>query len=146
MVQESIATPICLDESLTSVSQADVALELQSCRYLNVQPGRAGGLTAAVAIHDAARQNNVPCFVGAMPQSAIGTRINLALAAKENFTYPADYFPTAEILAEDVAEPLVPERTGDGPMQIALWSGPGVGIEPNTKSLERLSIAQSNIA
>ena len=146
MVQESVSTPICLDESVTSVEAADMALELESCRYMNVQPGRAGGLTPAVAIHDLARKQGVACLVGAMPQSAIGTRLALALAAKKNFTYPADYFPSDDVLAEDLAEPLLPQRGGDDPaMRIALWSEPGIGIEPHAELLEQSSIEQAKI-
>lgn len=146
MVQESVSTPICLDESVTSIEAADMALELESCRYMNVQPGRAGGLTPAVAIHDLAQKQGAACLVGAMPQSAIGTRLALALAAKTNFTYPADYFPSDDVLAEDLARPLLPRREGDdGTMRIALWSEPGIGIEPHAALLEKSTITQARI-
>ena len=113
MVQESLRTPICLDESITSLAQAEMAMELHSCKYVNLKPGRVGGLTPAVAIHDLCHEHCTPCYVGAMPQSAIGGRIGFALAAKENCTYPADFFPSDQILAEDIAEPLLPAKDAD---------------------------------
>jgi len=146
MAQESISTPICLHESISSVDQAEMALELKSCKYMNIEPGRVGGLTPAVAIHDLCRNENARCFVGAMPQSAVGRRIGLALAAKEHFSYPADYFPAAEALEADLAEPLPPKRQKDGgTLQIPLWSEPGIGIEPNVQTLKEFSIAKTRV-
>ena len=146
MVQESVSTPLCLHESITSVDQADMALELKSCKYMNIEPGRVGGLTPALAIHDLCQEQEVPCFVGAMPQSAVGTRIGLALAARDNFTLPADYFPAGDTLQHDIAEPLSPSRAeADGAMQVALWSEPGIGIDPDAELLERFAVAKARI-
>lgn len=146
MVQDSVQTPICLDEGVTTVAQAEMALELKSCRYMNLKPGRVGGLTPAVAIHDACDENGVSCFAGAMPQSAIGARISLALAAKANCTYPADFFPSDQILEQDLAEPLLPARhQADGKMRITLWLEPGVGVEPDPRLLEEFCIARVKV-
>ncbi len=146
MVQDTIRTPVCLDEAVTTPAQAEMALELKSCRYLNLKPGRVGGLTPAVAIHDACQQNSVPCFVGAVPQTAVATRLGLALAAKANCTYPADYFPAEQLLEQDLAAPLLPApRPTDGTMQIPLWSEPGLGIEPQADLLAKLSLQQAKL-
>jgi len=146
MLQETVRTPVCLDESITTVAQAEMALELKSCQYMNLKPGRVGGLSAAVKIHDLCRAAGVPCFVGAPPQSAIGARHALALAAKENCTCPADYFPAAEVLETDLAEPLLPERDAeDNILRINLWTEPGIGVEPNTELLEKHCLAQATI-
>ncbi|OHB69591.1 MAG: o-succinylbenzoate synthase [Planctomycetes bacterium RBG_13_63_9] len=146
MVQETIRTPICLDESITTVAQAEMALELHSCKFINLKPGRVGGLTPAVAIHDACRQADVACWIAAMPQSAIGVRAALALAAMANCTYPADYFPSDEVLEQDLAEPLLPARAApDGKMQIRLWTEPGLGISPDAGRLDRFCIARAEV-
>jgi O-succinylbenzoate synthase len=144
MVQETVRTAICLDEGVTTPAQAEMALDLKSCRYMNLEPGRVGGLTPAVAIHDACQENHVCCFVGAMPQSAVGARIGLALAAKANCTYPADFLPTNEFLEQDLAEPLLPARDETaGKMQVRLWSQPGLGVEPEAGLLERFCVARA---
>jgi O-succinylbenzoate synthase len=147
MVQEAVRTPVCLDESIATVRQADMALELESCRYVNLKPGRVGGLTPAVQIHDLCHDHCVPCYVGASPQSAVGARIGLALAAKPNCTYPADFFPSRDLLAADLAEPLLPERDpGNGVQRVRLASEPGIGIEPDAGELERLSLARAVVS
>ena len=146
MVQEAVRTPICLDEAICTPDQAGMALELHSGQYLNIKPGRVGGLTPAMAIHDAAHEACVPCWVGAMPQTAIGTRIGLALAAKPNFTYPTDFLPPEEHLEHDLAEPLLPVRDdADGPLRVRLWSEPGIGVEPDPGRLEEFCLARAKL-
>ena len=146
MVAETIRTPICLDEAITTPHQAEMALDLHSGKYVNLKAGRVGGLTPAIEIHDACQEHGVACFVGATPQTAVGMRLGLALAAKTNCTYPADYYSIAELLQTDVAPPLVPVRdSSDGLLRVPLWSEPGIGVEPDPAVLEEFSIARARL-
>jgi O-succinylbenzoate synthase len=145
MVQETIRTPVCLDESITTPEQADMAIELHSGKYVNVKPGRVGGLTPAVAVHDGCHDGCIPCWVGGMPQSAIGARLGIALAAKPNFSYPADFFASGELFAQDVAEPPVPVRKDDGVLRVPLWTEPGIGVLPDRDVLKKLCLAGATI-
>ena len=106
-LQKQIKTPICLDESITHVRAAEQATESQSCQYVNVKPGRVGGLTNAVAIHDACQKSGIPCWVGGMLESAVGAAHCVALATLDNFTYPADIFPSSRFYHEDLSDPTV---------------------------------------
>src|SRR5207253_10083783 len=65
-LQSQIRTPICLDESITSVDRARQALAVGACGYVNIKPGRVGGLTNAVAIHNLCHRQGIPCWVGGM--------------------------------------------------------------------------------
>ena len=91
MLQESLRTPICLDESIASPLHAEMALDLKSCRHVNLKAGRVGGLTAALAILDACQAAEVSCWGGAAAQSAIGARADLALAACAEFRIPGRF-------------------------------------------------------
>ena len=51
-LQAKLTTSICLDESITSPERAKHALELESCRLINIKIGRVGGYSQALAIHD----------------------------------------------------------------------------------------------
>jgi O-succinylbenzoate synthase len=145
MVQETLRTPLCLDESITTPEQADIALELHSAQYINLKPGRVGGLTPALAIHDACHANCVPCWVGAMPQSAIGMRIGFALAAKPNCTYPTDA-PFEPLLSEDLAPmPELIRADKEGTLQVKLWSDPGLGVEPEMAFLEKCTLQRAKV-
>jgi o-succinylbenzoate synthase len=42
-LQKIIETPVCLDESIRSEGDLELALELGSCRIVNIKPGRVGG-------------------------------------------------------------------------------------------------------
>lgn len=143
---QSIRTPICLDESINSVARAEQALDLESCRWVNIKPGRVGGLTPALAIHNLCRQAGVPCWVGGMLESAIGARVCIALAMLDNFTYPADIFPSSAFYRQDLATPAIELVTGpDGSPQVAALDLPGTGAEPNLDLLERMTRARAKI-
>lgn len=145
-LQAAIRTPICLDESINSVARAEQALDLQSCRWINIKPGRVGGLTPAVRIHNLARSAGVPCWVGGMLESAVGARICAALAMLDNFTYPADIFPSSRFYRQDLGRPEL-ELTGgpDGSPQVSLAETPGIGAEPDPALLEKLCVARAAI-
>jgi len=51
-LQKEIRTAICLDESIRSAEDARRALDLGSCRIVNIKPGRVGGFAASLAVHD----------------------------------------------------------------------------------------------
>ena len=51
-LQKELKTPICLDESIHSLEDTRKAIELGSCKIINIKIGRVGGLTEAKKIHD----------------------------------------------------------------------------------------------
>lgn len=106
-LQRNIQTAVCLDESICSLDRVKKAIELQSCRYVNIKPGRVGGLTVAKKIHDACQQAGIPCWVGGMLESAVGQGLLISLSMLDNFKYPADIFPTSRFYHEDLGDPPV---------------------------------------
>jgi hypothetical protein len=81
-----------------------------------------------------------------MPQSAIAGRLGFALAAKQNCTCPSDFFPSDEILVEDIAEPLLPSKDPtDGRQRVSLWTAPGIGVEPDVALLAKFCLAHVKI-
>lgn len=143
-LQARIETPVCLDESITSLDRARQAIELGSCRYVNIKPGRVGGLNSALAIHDLCREHGIPCWVGGMLESAIGSRICTALAMLDNFTYPADIFPTSRFYARDLAQPPLDLITSSaGTPQVRCEDVPGIGAEPDAELLEEWCVQRA---
>ncbi|MFK7778750.1 MAG: o-succinylbenzoate synthase [Gimesia sp.] len=142
-LQEMIQTPICLDETITHPYRAQQAVDLKSCRYVNVKPGRVGGLTNAVKIHDLCQQAGIPCWVGGMLESATGASHCTALAMLDNFTYPADIFPSEKYYHEELAEfPLRLFNSAEGvPSVRAFEQLP----DPDLKRLESLTIQKKII-
>ena len=135
----SIATPICLDESITSLDRARHAIELGSCRWVNIKPGRVGGLTVARAIHDLCRDAGIPCWVGGMLESAVGAAHCIALATLDNFTYPADIFPSSRFYRADLADPPITlTRTPGQPPTVSAAEVPGIEPQPVAERLNEL--------
>lgn len=132
-----VRTPICLDESLTTVRRAEQAAALGSIRYFNIKPGRVGGLTNAVKIHNVGQAAGIPCWVGGMLESACGSAHCVALAMLDNFTYAADIFPSAKFYVEDLADPPLALETVDGLPSVR---ASGVLPEPDPQRLEKLTL------
>jgi len=145
-LQEAIRTPVCLDESINSVHRVEQALDLGSCRWVNIKPGRVGGLTVAVKIHNLCQAQGVGCWVGGMLESAVGARICTALAMLDNFTYPADIFPSATYYRRDLAQPGLTLTPGpDGAPQVQAPDVPGIGAEPDAEMLEKQCVQRATI-
>ena len=144
MLAEAIRTPICLDESITTLEQAEMAAELKSCQMINLKLGRLGGFTKALAINDFCRESEIGCYVGSDPQTAIGQRASLALAARDEFTYPTDYIPSDQYFEVDLAESIATDLV-DNCRCAKLWSEPGLGIVPDAEILERYTIEHARI-
>ncbi len=143
-LQRNLRTPVCLDESISHPDHAILALRLKSCQYVNIKPGRVGGLTNAVQIHNLCRQAGIPCWVGGMLESATGASLCVSLAMLDNFTYPADIFPSSRFYVEDLADsPLVLEKDSQGiPSVRALDRIP----DPHPGRLAKLTVQQATIS
>ncbi|MBA61951.1 MAG: o-succinylbenzoate synthase [Planctomycetaceae bacterium] len=138
-----IDTPICLDESVASYHLAKQALELGACTYVNIKPGRVGGLTVAKEIHDICQDAGVPCWVGGMLESATGSAICTALATLPNFTYPADIFPSDRYYQCDLSNERV-ELMQDEDQRPAISAFDSIP-EPNTDRLKEWCLQSATI-
>jgi O-succinylbenzoate synthase len=140
-LQSQIRTPVCLDESIIGLRQTEQAIRLASCRYINIKPGRVGGLTIAVKIHNACQAAGIPCWVGGMLESAVGAGQCVALAMLPNFTYPADIFPSSRFYHEDLADPpLELIRTSDNLPGVQPFA---VAPEPHPQRLARMAVQKA---
>jgi O-succinylbenzoate synthase len=135
-LQAKIRTPICLDESIRSAHDAAAALDLGSCRIINIKPGRVGGLLEAVRIHDVARERGAPVWIGGMLETGVGRAVNVALAALPGVTLPGDTSGSDRYFTEDVTEPF--DVSTDGTM--AVPAGPGIGVAPHGDRLEACTV------
>jgi O-succinylbenzoate synthase len=141
-LQKQIDTPVCLDESITSVRDFEWALQLKSCRVLNVKPGRVGGLSVAVKLHHMAQEAGIPCWVGSMLESGIGEGILIELATLNNFSYPGDLFPSNFHYRQDLTEPevVLKEDCTFAPSKI-----PGTPYKPVLERVEAVTLHHKTI-
>ncbi len=129
-----VATPICLDESITSAQAARDAIALGACRIVNIKPGRVGGYLEARRIHDACMERGVPVWMGGMLETGIGRAGNVAMAAMPDFTLPGDTSASDRYYHRDVTRPFV---LHDGRLKVP--EGPGLGVEVDLDYLESIT-------
>ncbi len=136
-LQRELKTPICLDESIHSAADARAAVELGSCRVINIKPGRVGGFSESKAIHDFCAGAGIPVWHGGMLESGIGRAGNVALASLPNFTLPGDISASRRYFKQDIVEP---EFVIDKDSMMAVPVGPGIGVEVLADRLEKVTV------
>jgi O-succinylbenzoate synthase len=137
---KKMRTPICLDESITSVKSAADAISLGALEIINIKPGRVGGYLEARRIHDLAKAHGKAVWCGGMLETGLGRAANAALAGLDGFTLPGDISASDRFFQQDITEPFMME---DG--RITIPTGPGIGVEPIPEVLERFTTARELI-
>ncbi len=137
-LQRRLATPLCLDESITTCERAADMIALESGRIVNIKPGRVGGFAEAKAIHDLCQQHAIPVWCGGMLESGVGRAYNVALASLPNFTIPGDVSPSARYWMRDIVSP---EWTMDAEGLVAVpRDRPGIGVDVDRDRVENLTV------
>jgi O-succinylbenzoate synthase len=137
-LQRRLATPLCLDESITGLASAEDMLALGSGRAVNLKPGRVGGLQQAIAIHDLCARADVALWCGGMLECGIGRAYNVALASLMGFTEPGDLSPSARYWARDVVRPAW-TMDAVGRVRVPL-DRPGLGVEVDVGFVDDLTV------
>ncbi|HEY6967842.1 MAG TPA: o-succinylbenzoate synthase [Candidatus Angelobacter sp.] len=142
-LQRQLKTRICLDEAIHNRRDAQAAIELGSCKIVNIKVGRVGGFSEAVAVHDVARQAGIPVWCGGMLESGIGRSHNVALSTLAGFTLPGDVSASKRYWKEDVIDPEV-EVSREG--FIKTPGVPGRGFKIKTDLIEKLTTKKKVLA
>ena len=139
LLQKELRTPICLDESIISPRHMRYAIEMEACRIVNIKPGRVGGLSQAVEVHDLCRQAGMPVWCGGMLETGIGRASNLAIASLPGFSLPGDISASDRYYTRDVTYErfkLNPDSTIDVP------TGPGLGVMVDASAIEAFAFGE----
>ncbi len=142
MLQQRLDTAICLDESIRNRRDALAAIEMESCRIINIKLGRVGGFSEAIAIHNATQERGIPVWCGGMLESGIGRSHNIAVSTLPNFSLPGDVSASSRYWAEDIIEP---EVTVTSKGEIHVPDTPGRGFEVRADLVERLAVRKEEI-
>jgi O-succinylbenzoate synthase len=142
MLQKRLETAICLDESIRNRRDALAAIDMESCRILNIKVGRVGGFSEAIAVHNVAAERGIPVWCGGMLETGIGRAHNIALSSLENFSLPGDVSASARYWAEDIIEP---EVTVSAKGEIAVPRGIGCGFAVRRDRIEALTVRRQTL-
>jgi O-succinylbenzoate synthase len=140
-LQKEMKTSICLDESIIGEDTARQALEMGSCRVINIKVGRVGGFVEARKIHDVCRREGVPVWCGGMLESGIGRAHNLHIASLPNFKLPSDLSASKRYYKEDLIDPPI-ELERDGTIKVP--EEPGIGVHPVEARIKRATLREES--
>jgi O-succinylbenzoate synthase len=139
-LQSQIKTAICLDECIYNTRHALTAIELKSCRIINIKLGRVSGHTEARLMQNACRTHGVAVWCGGMLESGIGRAHNIAMSTLPGFSLPGDVSASQRYWSEDIIEPPV-EVTAKGTIQVP--KTPGLGYAVKRELIERLTVRRN---
>lgn len=135
-LQAAMTTPICLDESIHSIEDARKAIDLGSCKIINIKIGRVGGLSESKRIHDLCNEKGIDVWCGGMLEAGVGRAHNIALTTLSQFTLPGDTAGSSRYWKKDIIEPEV--IVNDGVIQVP--DQPGIGYDIDEEALEQFTI------
>ncbi len=133
---EKVSTPICLDESVTTLESAEEAIGLGAARVINIKPGRVGGLHVAMDITRIAREAGVNVWVGGMLETGVGRAFNVALASQRQVDLPGDTSPNDRYFERDIVKNPFAMRDG----RVKPNQGPGIGVKMDGEFLRTVTV------
>jgi O-succinylbenzoate synthase len=142
MLQKRLETSICLDESIRNRRDALAAIDMESCRIINIKVGRVGGFSEAIGVHNAAAERGIPVWCGGMLETGIGRAHNIALSSLPNFSLPGDVSASKRYWEEDIIEP---EVTVSEKGEIVVPTSAGRGFEVQRDRIEALTVRRQTI-
>ena len=143
-LQDRIATPICLDESISHIGNAQDMLTLGAGRMINIKAGRVGGFQQAKAIHDLCQHHAMPAFCGSELETGIGRAYAVALASLPHFDLPSDVSPSACYWHKDIVTPEW-KMTSSG-MTTIPTTRIGLGITVDVDTIDNLTVRTKTLA
>ncbi len=127
-------TPIALDESIRSIDDVKRMIDMKAGQIIVLKPGRVGGVSESIRIHELAAEHGIPIWIGGMIELGVSKAHNLALASLPQVKYPGDFSASNHFWEEDIVKPFIEVERG----QIALTNRSGIGYELDRHLLEKL--------
>lgn len=125
VLRQRIETPICLDESVSSVAMAERIIQTGAADIVCLKPARLG-IGGSVAIADLARRHGLALKASGLLESSIGKGHTLAVATLPGVEH-VDLSPASTTLAADVTrQPWTLVSGAIEPRSLA-----GIGLEPD---------------
>jgi O-succinylbenzoate synthase len=133
-ISRELRTPICLDESIHSLRDAQAAATLWQRAdaldrlIINIKPPRVSGFAEAIAIARYCHERGIRTWIGGMLDSAWGKAMNLNFNGLCEIDLPGDHFsPGGAYFVEDVTD--TPLTATDGRYELDDDISAGVTID-----------------
>jgi len=132
----SSATPVALDESVTSVATVDVVVALGAAGVLSIKPARLGGIHPAARVVALAVERGLGAFVGGMLETGVGRAAALAVAALPGCGLPTDLGPSSRYFTLDLTGAFCLDALG----ALTVPGGAGIGVTPDADRLDAATV------
>jgi O-succinylbenzoate synthase len=136
-LQAILSTPICLSASVSDAHCVREIARRKAGRVISISLQRAGGLSRALQMHEAACKAGLTCLLGNTPDLGIAAAAGLHLATLAGFAHPADVGSSSRWFEDDVLEPPIAIDAGG---YLHVPDGPGYGYRPNRDKVEKYTI------
>jgi O-succinylbenzoate synthase len=139
-LQAEFKTAICLDESIVTPRHARYAIEMEACRIINIKPGRLGGISQGVAVHNLCKSRGMPVWCGGMLETGVGRASNLAIASLLGFSLPGDISASNRYYLRDITHERFELNANS---TITVPTGPGLGVTIDPSALRAFTLAEA---
>ncbi len=129
-VRKELDVPIMADEAVHSVHDARLLLELGAVDYINIKLMKSSGIIGARRIADLAEQYGVPCQIGSMIESTVGTAMG-AHAFLSHGNIRTSELSGMRFLSRNYGEGVRLDH-----YSLALSGEPGLGVTVRDEELE----------
>jgi O-succinylbenzoate synthase len=140
-LRAGLATPICLDESITGPPTLRAAIAGGACDIINLKPARFTGLRPARELYDMAVAAGLGLVAGGLLETGVGRAATAALARLPGFIFPADLSASDRYWERDLIDP--PWTLTDGNLTVS--DGAGIGVEVDTAFLEEVTVSHLSL-
>ena len=136
-----LSTPVCLDESIWSLSRLEEAIAAEACDMVCIKPSRLGGLLPAVAAHDLCVEAGIGAWCGGMLETSLAAICEHHLGGPPRVRPPGGsergrtFHRTGSLPSGRRSR----GSRGRAVPIVEVHSGPGVGPAPDLSALKKVT-------
>ncbi len=123
-IKERVMTPVLADESVFSLKDAKLLLEMKAVDYMNIKLAKTGGISNALALADLCAQYDVQCMLGCMLEGPLSVAAGVHVASARPKTITMLDLDAVSLLA---SHPLKSDILFHE-SEIVLSDTPGIGV------------------
>ncbi len=144
--QARIATPVCVDESISTETDLAEVLRHPGLRCINLKIGKFGGVLPSLLLYSTCMERGIDLWLGGMYETGVSKYLHAEFERLEGFTIPGDISESRRYFERDIVRPEVTVADGE----IVLPGGPGLGIELDRERLdetllERIEVVRGGV-
>jgi o-succinylbenzoate synthase len=106
-IKERVETPLLADESIFSLKDARVLLEMEAIDYVNIKLAKTAGISQALALADLSAEFNVKCMIGCMLEGPVSVTAGVHVASAKADTISMLDLDAVSLLASHQVETSV---------------------------------------